>query len=73
VQRERRSQVSSGVQQDTGLLDRLASAAGLLYNASGTASCYSLDLAGPAAGSVGAWDYQVQREQCPPTQCVQWW
>lgn len=43
------------------LLGRLASAASLLYNASGTASCFSLGLAGPAAGSVGAWDYQVRR------------
>lgn len=41
------------------LLARLASAASILYNASGTASCFSLDLSGPAAGSVGAWDYQV--------------
>jgi hypothetical protein len=69
VKKVRSSHMYSGVQQDTGLLDRLASASGLLYNASGTASCYSLDLAGPAAGSVGAWDYQVWRCSLLP-QCV---
>lgn len=41
------------VYDGAGLLDRLASAASILYNASGTASCFSLELAGPAAGSVG--------------------
>jgi len=41
--------------QQLDLLDRLQAASSLLYNASGTVSCYSLDLAGPAAGSVGEW------------------
>jgi hypothetical protein len=53
---------STAVKQDGApdLLGRLAAAASILYNASGTASCFSLDLSGPAAGSVGAWDYQVR-------------
>ena len=53
---------STAVKQDgpPDLLGRLAAAASILYNASGTASCFSLDLSGPAAGSVGAWDYQVR-------------
>lgn len=43
------------------LLERLQSAASILYNASGgTVSCYSLDLAGPAAGSAGEC---IQREK----------
>jgi hypothetical protein len=44
---------SEGVSEGADLLGRLASAASILYNASGTVSCFSLDLAGPAAGSVG--------------------
>lgn len=43
------------VSEGSDLLGRLASAASILYNASGTVSCFSLDLAGPAAGSVGEW------------------
>jgi hypothetical protein len=42
-----------GVSEGADLLGRLASAASILYNASSTVTCFSLDLAGPAAGSVG--------------------
>ncbi len=40
------------------LLVGLREAAGLLYNITGSMSCYTLDATGPAAGNTGAWDFQ---------------
>jgi hypothetical protein len=44
-------------------LARLASASALLYNATGTVSCFSLNLAGPAAGSVGECGVEMEVKQ----------
>ncbi|WIA28862.1 hypothetical protein OEZ86_011388 [Tetradesmus obliquus] len=49
-------------EQDLQLLVKLRKAAGLMYNVTGDATCFTLDMSGPGAASVGPWDYQVCTE-----------
>ncbi|KAF6259247.1 serine carboxypeptidase S28-domain-containing protein [Scenedesmus sp. NREL 46B-D3] len=44
------------------LLARLRKAAALMYNVTGGATCFTLDMAGPGAATIGPWDYQVCTE-----------
>lgn len=42
-------------EQDLQLLVKLRKAAGLMYNVTGDATCFTLDMSGPGAASVGEW------------------
>lgn len=45
-------------EEEEALLRAMAAAVGLLYNATADQRCFDVSLAGPAAGSQGAWDWQ---------------
>jgi pyruvate/2-oxoglutarate dehydrogenase complex dihydrolipoamide acyltransferase (E2) component len=45
-------------EQSLELLVKLRKAAGLMYNVTGDATCFTLDMSGPGAASVGEWQWQ---------------